>query len=87
VPDYTVTFAKSAHRELAKLPSSVVARIFPKIEALARLPRPSGCQKLKGHNALWRIRIGDYRVLYEIDDRHCVVDISSVGHRREGYRD
>lgn len=87
MPDYAITFAKSARKELEKLPPPVVARIFPKIEALAKFPRPPGCQKLKGNNALWRIRVGDYRVLYEIDDQRCVVDISSVGHRREVYRD
>lgn len=87
MPDYAITFAKSARKELENLSPPVVGRIVPKIVALAKLPRPPGCQKLKGNNALWRIRVGDYRVLYEIDDRSGVVDISSVGHRREVYRD
>ena len=87
MPDYAITFAKSARKELEKLAPSAVARIFPKIEALARFPRPPHRQKLKGNNALWRIRVGDYRVLYAIDDQRSVVDISSVGHRREVYRD
>ena len=84
---YAITFAKSARKELEKFPPQTVERIFSKIDALAANPRPAGCQKLKGNNPLWRIRIGDYRVLYRIDDRAQVVDISAIGHRREIYRD
>ena len=86
MPDYTLTFAKSARKELEKLPSQVVARIFAKIESLPATPRPPGCQKLKGNNALWRIRVGDYRVLYVIDDATRIVDIVAVGNRRDIYR-
>jgi mRNA interferase RelE/StbE len=87
VASYVLTFAKSARKELEKLPPQTVERIFSKIEALVTNPRPAGCQKLRGNNLLWRIRIGDYRVLYSIDDRAHVVDISAIGHRREIYRD
>jgi mRNA interferase RelE/StbE len=84
--EYRVTFARSAEKELAKLRPPTVTRIFRKIEGLADEPRPSGCTKLSGSDALWRVRIGDYRVIYAIDDAGCVVDVIAVRHRREAYR-
>ena len=86
MPEYSITFAKSARKELEQLPTATADRIFFKIESLALVPHPVGCQKLQGGNSLWRIRVGAYRVLYEIDDHHAVVDISAIGHRREVYR-
>ena len=73
-------------RELERLDATVIARILPKIEVLAEEPRPSGCKKLRGTADRWRIRIGDYRVIYEIDDTERIVDIIAVRHRREAYR-
>ena len=58
----------------------------PHIEALANQPRPTGAKKLKGRDDLWRIRVGDYRIIYEIRDRILVVLVVRVGHRREVYR-
>lgn len=83
--EYAITFARSASRELEALSDSLVDRIFPKIEALALNPRPRGCKKLRGELALWRIRIGDYRVIYSIDDAKKVVDITAVRHRSKAY--
>jgi mRNA interferase RelE/StbE len=57
--DYAITFARSARKELEALDVVVVRRIFPKIEALAKEPRPKGCRKLRGEKNLWRIRVGD----------------------------
>ena len=54
--------------------------------ALAGDPRPAGCKKLRGHKDLWRIRAGDYRVVYIIDDANALVSITRVAHRREIYR-
>lgn len=68
------------------LDRTVIARVLPRIEALGNQPRPSGCTKLRGLAALWRIRIGDYRVVYSIDDSRRVVDIIAVRHRRDAYR-
>jgi len=85
VAEYAITFARSASRELEALSDSLVDRIFPKIEALALNPRPRGCKKLRGELALWRIRIGDYRVIYSIDDAKKVVDITAVRHRSKAY--
>lgn len=84
--EYTITFARSARKELEALDASIVNRIFQKIEMLAEEPRPSGCLKLTGEEDLWRIRIGDYRVLYTINDKRKLVDVIAVRHRREAYQ-
>lgn len=83
--DYAITFARSARKELEALDAAIVNRIFPKIEALAKEPRPAGCRKLRGERSLWRIRIGDYRVVYAIYDDKRVVDIVAVRHRSKAY--
>jgi mRNA interferase RelE/StbE len=56
--EYKITFARSARKELERFPAEEVGKIFPKIEALAQEPSPSGCRKLVGESNLWRIRIG-----------------------------
>ena len=61
-------------------------RIIARIESLAVAPRPVGCVKLEGGAGLWRIRVGDYRVIYEIDDYRRRVDVSAVRHRRDACR-
>jgi mRNA interferase RelE/StbE len=83
--DYSITFARSARKELESLNAPIVQRIFPKIEALAKGPRPKGCRKVRGEKNLWRIRVGDYRVIYSIYDDNLVVDIISVRHRSVAY--
>ena len=85
--DYTITFARSARKQLERIDIVWVRRIFPAIEALAVNPRPPSCKKLKGYQNLWRIRVGDYRVVYSIDDLARTVDVSAVRHRSEVYRD
>ena len=84
--DYTITFARSARKELEALGTALVRRIFPKVEALAKEPRPAGCRKLQGEEFLWRIRIGDYRVVYAVHDRERRVDIIAVRHRSKAYK-
>ncbi len=83
--EYAITFARSARRELEALDAKVVGRIFQRIEALGKKPRPSGCKKLVGSKSLWRIRIGDYRVVYAIYDDKQSVDIVAVRHRKNVY--
>ena len=63
VSDYTITFSRTARKELEAIPAALVRRIFPKIEMLSREPRPAGCRKLVGEDDMWRIRVGDYRVI------------------------
>jgi len=83
--EYAVTFARSARKELEALDSDLVGRIFHKIEALAKEPRPLGCRKLKGEKSLWRIRIGNYRVIYAIYDNESRVDVIAIRHRSKAY--
>ena len=83
--DYSITFARSARKELESLNAHLVQRIFPKIEALAKEPRPKGCRKLRGEKDLWRIRVGEYRVIYSIYDDKKVIDVIAVRHRSAAY--
>ena len=83
---YAVTFKASALKELENLPKAVAKAVFTKISALAANPRPPGCVKLKGGGSMWRIRVGDYRVVYRIDDAGEVVDIRIIAHRGDVYR-
>lgn len=85
--DYEVVFVRAARRELEALPDELGERILARIRPLARTPRPSGAKKLKGESNLWRIRVGDYRVVYEIHDKIRAVEISYIRHRRDVYRD
>ncbi|MCG6538061.1 MAG: type II toxin-antitoxin system RelE/ParE family toxin [Syntrophales bacterium LBB04] len=83
---YAITFARSARKELEVLDVKVVNRIFPKIENLSIEPRPAGCRKLTGNKHLWRIRVGDYRIIYSINDDKNLVDIIAVRDRKEAYK-
>ena len=85
--EYSVVFVRSARRELETLPEELGERILSKIRLLAETPRPPGAKKLKGESDLWRIRVGDHRVLYEVHDDIETVEISYIRHRRDVYRD
>jgi mRNA interferase RelE/StbE len=83
---YTIRFKKSAEKELERLPAQIIKRIGKAIDALKENPRPSGSKKLEGQQeSLWRIRIGDYRVIYSVEDVIKIVEIRKVGHRKEIY--
>ena len=84
--DYAITFARSARKELEALEQKQVERVFRRIEGLGKEPRPSGCKKLIGSKLLWRIRIGDYRIIYAVYDDRQVVDIVAVRHRKDVYQ-
>jgi len=86
VTDYAITFARSARRELQALESGLAGRILQKIEALATHPRPRGSRKIQGAQDLWRIRIGEYRVIYKVADAQHLIDVVAVRHRRDAYR-
>ena len=83
---YTVTLRDSARRQLHALPREMQQRILAKIEALDAHPRPPGAIKLAGQENLYRIRVGNYRVIYEIHDLKLVVLVVVVAHRRDSYR-
>jgi mRNA interferase RelE/StbE len=82
---YKVLILRRAQKEMAELPAGDFERVRAEIESLAHSPRPHGCQKLSGREG-WRIRAGNYRVIYEIDDRQRSVTVLHVGHRRDVYR-
>jgi len=87
MPEYKITFARSARKELEKFSPHIAERILDRLEDLGAEPRSSGALKLKGEQGLWRIRVGDYRIVYTIDDRRKTVDVSLVRHRKDVYRD
>lgn len=82
---YRVEVAAAAVRELRKLDRPAQRRVQAAIELLAVEPRPSGAKKLVGGNGEWRVRTGDYRIVYEIHDQVLLVLVVAVGHRREIY--
>lgn len=82
---HRIEFTKAAARQIRKLPASVGRRVLAKIESLQDDPRPPGARKLVGEDGAWRVRVGDYRVIYEILDKNLVVTIVAAGHRREIY--
>ena len=82
---YRVVLPKTARKALDRLPDEVVTRILDRLAELETNPRPADVKKLKGREA-WRIRVGDYRVIYEIHDRELQILIITVGHRRDIYR-
>jgi len=86
VADYGVVFARSARKELQNLDPQVARRVLRQIEALVANPRPSGVVKLEGATDLWRIRVGEWRVVYRISDRDRLVDVIAVRHRSDAYR-
>ncbi len=83
---FTVQYKKSAEKDLESLPTGIVQRIHDAILELAKNPRPFGCRKLKGFDNKYRIRIGDYRVIYEIHENTVVVLIVQISHRKDAYR-
>lgn len=83
---YRVLLERAAERELSRLPTRLQHRVIAAIKLLADNPRPSGCRKLTGSDRDWRIRVGDYRIVYEIDDAAKEVRVNRVRHRREVYR-
>ena len=82
---YRVLLTSSAERELKKLPSTIVARVISRLESLAHDPRPAGCKKLQGGDREWRIRVGDYRVIYMIADKKFLVEVTRIRHRSDVY--
>jgi mRNA interferase RelE/StbE len=82
---YSIVVPKSVQKQLDRLPEQVYQRILPKIRLLAEDPRPAGSIKLKGVNDEYRIRIGDYRLRYKIDDDKRVIILGRCQHRRNVY--
>jgi mRNA interferase RelE/StbE len=83
---YEVFLESRAERDLKRLAAAEFPRITAAIRQLRLNPRPPGCRKIVGSESDWRIRVGEYRVIYEIDDRATAVRIMRVRHRRDAYR-
>jgi len=83
---YRVLLERAAEKDLSRLSVEIHDRLIVAIRSLGQNPRPSGCRKLAGSKNDWRIRVGDYRVIYEIADTIRVVRVNRVRHRREVYR-
>jgi len=85
VGKYSVEVKPPARKELESLSDELLARVVRKLQALGDAPRPAGCKKLKGYEDQWRIRVGDWRVVYIIDDAAKLVSVTRIAHRREVY--
>ena len=83
---YSVDVSATAERQLRKLPRSDQIRVVRTIQALSIDPRPPGCRKLAGYDDIYRVRVGRYRVLYEIEDRRLVIIVLKLGDRKDVYR-
>lgn len=85
VSPYQLKIKHAAERDLRRLPPTIFHKINPQSLSLRENPRPPGVRKLKGNREGWRIRVGDYRVVYQIDDERRIVSIVRVRHRRDIY--
>ena len=83
---HRVEFLPSAARQLAKLDRAVQHQIAARVDALAEDPRRAGSVKLRGADDVWRSRVGDYRILYQLFDDRLLVLVIRIGHRRDVYR-
>lgn len=83
---YYIFIKPSALKELAKIPPPARTRIEQAIDGLGVEPRPIGCRKIRGSGTAYRLRVGDYRVIYEVHDKDLVVIVVRVGHRKDVYR-
>lgn len=82
---YVIQISSSAAKDFKKLERSIQRRVQNAIESLKSEPRPHGVKKLKGADNLWRVRIGDYRVVYSIEDEQVLVLVIRIRHRRDVY--
>ena len=83
---YRIELRPAAFRDLSKLDTPWRQKIAQKVDGLAANPRPSGVEKLKGQDNRYRLRLGDYRIIYEVRDQVLLVLVIRIGHRREVYR-
>ena len=83
---YQIVMTAEARRNVLALPRDVARRVDACILALAETPRPLRTRKLKGAVDLWRVRVGDYRIVYQIEDDRLLIVVVRIGHRREVYR-
>ena len=83
---YIINFTKSAAKEYRKLPLNIKSKVALAVDQLALDPRPTGVKKLVGSNNLYRVRVGDYRIVYEIYDNQLIILITRLRHRKDVYK-
>ncbi|MCX7412857.1 MAG: type II toxin-antitoxin system RelE/ParE family toxin [Planctomycetia bacterium] len=82
---HEVRIGRSAVKELEALPDQIIDRVAAKVDSLSTRLRPTGCKKLRGGDDLWRVRVGDYRIIHAIDDTQLIVKIRVIRHRKDAY--
>jgi mRNA interferase RelE/StbE len=85
MPEYSIQLSRNAEKTLDKMSDSVAMPLLTAISALKTEPRPHGYKKLTNRNG-YRIRVGNYRIIYEIEDRHLLITVIALGHRKDIYR-
>jgi len=85
MPAYEILLSKAARKKLSTIPAFIHDKIIEDISALSAAPRPPGCKKLKGYKNSYRIRVGDYRVIYKIGDKELRILVIAIGHRKDIY--
>jgi mRNA interferase RelE/StbE len=83
---YKVAFSKSAHKELSRLPKNIYLKVEVSVDGLIENPRPSGCKKLVGSKNTYRIRVADYRIIYDVNDDIIEILIIKIEHRKDVYK-
>lgn len=83
---YSIIYKRSAAEELLQLPATVAFKVRAAINKLAENPRPQGCKKLKGSNSDYRVRLGNYRIIYTIADNVLIITVIKIAHRKDVYR-
>lgn len=83
---FVLRWKKSAQKQLRRLPKATVIKLVALAESLVNDPHPDGCRKLTGTEHTYRVRSGDYRIVYQIDNGQLIIEVVKVGHRKEVYR-
>lgn len=83
---YTIRYRKPVEKQLRKISAAIRKQIIKKIITLAENPRPDGVTKLQGGDSVYRIRQGDYRIIYQIIDNQLIIEVIKIGHRSDVYR-
>lgn len=84
--DYELRLKRSASKDLQSLPANIVRLVASRIDQLRKDPSGPGSKKLRGFTDTWRVRVGDYRIIYEVSDAPAIIEVIAIGHRRDVYR-
>lgn len=83
---YKIIIKRTAQKEIKNLPKSVINRVIIKIQALANNPRPPGSKKIVSTSDTWRVRVGSYRIIYDVFDDVLIIEVIAVRHRKDAYK-